>query len=634
MSMVSPAGIHPIVRPRVISPHSGEVLLLEEVVASHLAAGRPGVIEITGGPLAGKTTAIEYLDRLFAAESELALVDQDAKLFYRLIPARLTITTAPPDWGLPRLGQYQLAAWGQDEWIEYLLAAHKSRCASVMGRLMAGGASNSLGGNPGLWRMVLDEFAADDLQSSAAIALRQLVDRHFATSNNRFALRNFALIAEAPLADELDAAARALADRKIESQLLRLLALSQIRIILAAQDLTFRLQEGELNYLSRKFPPALLQEMAPIIDADRALQQELIQVLTTHNRARHAMAASLLHAADARWLPTPANPQHEAPDLPRLPDLRHGYFADAQWPGIDLRGAQLSHADLTGANLQDANLGGTHVDGACLDGANLRGASLGSLHASGASLVGADLSLVRAPHANFRGNLASADFTGAMLASASFQGANLTGTRFLRANLTLVHFAEADITDADFTHANLHGAFLRRLDLRVANFAGAAFDYARMTECNLEGVDLSGADFSGSDLGLALLTGSTMRDARFRGAILRGAGLADIDWEGADLRDADLRHASFYLGSTRCGLVDSPYPSHGTRTGFYTDDFNEQDFKAPEEIRKANLCGADLRGANIQDVDFYLVDLRDAKYDPEQREHLQQCGAILKARAV
>jgi uncharacterized protein YjbI with pentapeptide repeats len=146
-------------------------------------------------------------------------------------------------------------------------------------------------------------------------------------------------------------------------------------------------------------------------------------------------------------------------------------------------------------------------------------------------------------------------------------------------------------------------------------------------------MDLSGSDFSRADLGLALLTGSTMRDARFRGANLRGAGLADIEWEGADLRDADLRHASFHLGSTRCGLVDSPYPSHGTRTGFYTDDYNEQDFKAPEEIRKANLCGADLRGANITDVDFYLVDLRDAKYDDEQREHLQHCGAILKARA-
>jgi uncharacterized protein YjbI with pentapeptide repeats len=74
--------------------------------------------------------------------------------------------------------------------------------------------------------------------------------------------------------------------------------------------------------------------------------------------------------------------------------------------------------------------------------------------------------------------------------------------------------------------------------------------------------------------------------------------------------------------------------AHGTRTGFYTDGYNEQDFKSPEEIRKANLCGADLRGAHIAGVDFYLVDVRDARYDQEQESHLRQCGAILKARAV
>ena len=60
-----------------------------------------------------------------------------------------------------------------------------------------------------------------------------------------------------------------------------------------------------------------------------------------------------------------------------------------------------------------------------------------------------------------------------------------------------------------------------------------------------------------------------------------------------------------------------------------TDDYDEQPFKAPEEIRKANLKGADLRGANVNHVDFYLVDLRNALYSPEQGEHFRRCGAIL-----
>ncbi len=128
------------------------------------------------------------------------------------------------------------------------------------------------------------------------------------------------------------------------------------------------------------------------------------------------------------------------------------------------------------------------------------------------------------------------------------------------------------------------------------------------------------------------MTGSVLPRADFRDADLTETGLGDIDWERADLRNANLKDCSFHMGSTRCGLVDSPYPSEGTRTGFYTDDYNDQYFKAPEEIRKANLRGANILGANILGVDFYLVDLRDAIYDGSQRAHFMRTGAILHAR--
>lgn len=118
-------------------------------------------------------------------------------------------------------------------------------------------------------------------------------------------------------------------------------------------------------------------------------------------------------------------------------------------------------------------------------------------------------------------------------------------------------------------------------------------------------------------------------NADLHDANLRNAGLAEVDWEGTNLRDADLRGCSFHMGSSRGGLVDSVIASEGTRTGFYTDDFDEHNYKPPESIRKANLRSVDLRDANIAGVDFYLVDLRDAIYSAIQRRQLAQTGAIL-----
>ena len=155
-----------------------------------------------------------------------------------------------------------------------------------------------------------------------------------------------------------------------------------------------------------------------------------------------------------------------------------------------------------------------------------------------------------------------------------------------------------------------------------------------MLDCNLEGCEIPDADFESADLGHSYLTGSIIRGGNFHTANLTHTGLADVDWEGADLRNADLTGASFHMGSTRSGHVGSVIPCEGSKTGFYTDEFNEQDFKSPEEIRKANLCGADLRGAKIDGVDFYLVDLRGAKYTSKQRDHLARCGAILRSRVA
>ena len=150
-----------------------------------------------------------------------------------------------------------------------------------------------------------------------------------------------------------------------------------------------------------------------------------------------------------------------------------------------------------------------------------------------------------------------------------------------------------------------------------------------MFKCDFEGSEAEGVNFVGADLLGANFTSSRMPGANFANANLNGAKLGDVNWEGVNLTYAKLRGCTFHFGSSRSGLVGSPIASEGSRTGFYTDDFDQQTYRPPEEIRKANLCGADLTGADLTDTDFYLVDLRGAIYTPEQFEHLRRCGAIL-----
>ena len=145
----------------------------------------------------------------------------------------------------------------------------------------------------------------------------------------------------------------------------------------------------------------------------------------------------------------------------------------------------------------------------------------------------------------------------------------------------------------------------------------------------MEDMDLRGADLSGAVLNMSLFTGACLAGVNLHKADLRETGLADIDLEGADLRRANLRGASFHLGSTRSGLVGSVIPCEGSKTGFYTDEREEQTYRRPEDIRKANLSHADLRGARIKGVDFYLVDVRGAKYTRRQGTYFKKCGAII-----
>ncbi len=633
-----------VVRPRVVSPLSGETLLLEDVVADELAAGCR-IIQITGEAGTGKTTALAHVAARLADRRGLVFLDDPTagdiaiqaaslrvictgRFSLREILGTVSSLVGAPH---PPTGQVvlPLAPWTDDESIEYLRGIAPDRCGSALSRLKQSPLAGELRGNAALSRAVLDEFLADEQLTSLRVAVQRIVYRTVSSPLERHVAGQFCL---SILQRETDEAARSLdklASSTADYVRLRLLRHSLVQRLLAAERVAQSiLSPYEKPLLRRALPTAVIEELAWLMNADSLLRKSLEEMLSGDDRNLHPPAATLLFAGDRTWRPSEGC----------RASLAGGQFVEASWQGLKLRLVDDGPSTLAGANLSRANLRESLLERTILCATQLGGASLSKAvltgaDADGANLAGATLIGVTADRIKLRrANLQRAVLDGASLIAASLEGADLTAASLQFVNLTRAWLTGCKIEGADFTGACLREASLSGLVLREATLTEARFAGAQLVGCDLEGVRLDDADFFQADLSGAWLTGSVLPRADFRHADLRNAGLADIHWEHADLRGADLRGCTFHMGSTRSGLVGSPYPGHGSKTGFYTDDYHDQAFKHPEEIRKANLCGADLRGANLSGVDFYLVDLRDAFLDDGIPAYIEQSGGILYDR--
>jgi uncharacterized protein YjbI with pentapeptide repeats/energy-coupling factor transporter ATP-binding protein EcfA2 len=673
---VSPA--RAAVRPRVFTP-AGESFCLEDEVYPFAKNGGRGAIRLLGTAGSGKSTALRHLlatlppelgvrvlddpdgetlaalageglvvyapnesDRrarellealeAFAARfettdasNELAVRQQKVLEAFDAISATAYASRWPD--GMKLLATFTLAPWGEDELIEYLLAMAAGRCGSVMARLKVSDEWDLPEGNPEIWRVVLDRMIADESVGGVRQALERDLASRTIDETFRERVRVHCLdmmgvpVGSPPSAEEREGWS------SIEPTLAGLIRHRIVQLLVTADQVAADLGDSPANltFLTAQLPVDLVREAGRLIREAPASLARLAAFVDADHRTYSPMAASLLHASATGWRPTHGS----------APRLSGAYLDRVEWPCIALPSVEMEGVGLVGACLVRATLDWARLKRARLGGAKLGGASLEGVEADGANLSHADLSSARAGGASFRqANLKRANLASASLRVAWFQQADLTDACLKGADLTRASFEDATIDGANFTDATLESADLRSLKLTRATFTGATFAAANLSGADLEGINLPGANFAAAQLRDALLTGSVMPSANFRKADLRGAGLAEVEWEGANLAGADLRGASFHMGSSRSGLVNSPIASEGSRTGFYTDDFDEQDFKSPEEIRKANLRGADLRGANIEGVDFYLVDLRDALLDKDQRDHLRRCGAILRSRGA
>jgi uncharacterized protein YjbI with pentapeptide repeats len=591
-------------------------VLLEDEIHSLVDAGVSGLVAIVGPPGSGKTTALQHLLAVIEPLCSAIVLDNPdcAKTLASPKHSLLIFTGYHADNGSRALATYRLAPWTCDDLIEYLLATHKEQCASVMARLGPNDLA-FINGVPEIGGIVCDRLAADQSLTSA----RQAAQRHLLA-----ALPRDERISQAGRACLMAIIARSLeplAQAGPPPEAFRMLRHRSVQLILASTCLATDLKQRRKDeFPNVRLPLDLIRGAADEIKNDRDTLARLQKMLARQTNC--SMVASILHAAGSL-----------RPCFGRTPVLAGAHLAKAVWPGAKLVRARLTETDFTGADLQSADFTKAVLDKAHFGGANLSRATLARASARNTDFSFADLTAVNAEGTYFNASdLEGATLERANLRKAQFRCTDVSRAVFRGADLSGAMLSPIILTDSDFSRANLQDACLAGQRLRDAEFQGPSFVCADLKDCDLEEMELPGVNFEGTKLTGASLSGSRMPGAKFDRACLRNTGLADIHWEGSSLRNADLRGATFHMGGARSGLVGSPIASKGSRTGFYTDEYEEQHFKSPEEIRKANLCRADLRGARIDDVDFYLVDLRGATFDREQELHFRRCGAILEAR--
>lgn len=604
-----------LVQPRAISPLSNENMPLLDLVLDQVGTD-VRKIRLVGR---GIKTALAYLTDELSMNPEIQVLGVDEEVAEGT-KANLTVFANFNKAKCRADLELKLARWGQDEVIEYLMAKSVQNCKSVMTRLTKSADLWLANGSPRVIAKVLDLMIDSEEIRSVEEAILALFESLDITEKQKKKLL-YLCVEHLFSSEDAGIAFYNLTPQVINIDAAKFLTNQTVRYVLATETiLTALRKQKKPKIMMRNWPQTFVDLIGKRIQNDVPINN-FLNTLSNEIRTRFASnAASLLVHNDKNWRPTAKERQC----------FEQGKFSGVNWAETSLEFASLSNADLSFANmrkcnLQQATLTSTNFFKACLAAASLTGAYARRSDFSNASMraitgIGADF---------YKSNFEKANLECSDISSANFNGANLKNANLSNCYLWKARFSDADLSNCDLSKSRLIGAMLRSLDLRSTNLDECDLTGASLKRCDLEGKSLDLVTMKATLFNGAILTGTKFRNCTMTDCILTNAKMADIDWEDCDLSGANFFNCQFLMGSTRAGTVDSPYPSHGTRTGFYTDDYDDHYFKTPEETRKANLCGCNLTGAKVLEADFYLVDLRGAIYDEQQKAHFQKCGAIL-----
>ena len=506
-----------------------------------------------------------------------------------------------------------VAPWDRDDVIQYLLATHASDCSSIITRIQPEFFALVRGGLS-LWKSIVETMLRFPTETDLQQVLVRLLRSRLPPTVTPGGGDPMKWIADQLLASQTLDKLLMLIDEPICRSLL---GISSLRLEIEATRFADLLKQSNKSILQRLHSNQRLIEVSKRLRGNKSVADFLKSCIFEKYAST---SVSILSQIDPTWKPIKRSNYQ----------FQNAYLCGACW---------------SGSYLEHANFGGANLTKICLDHSVLTDSIFHVTKSDGASFVDTCLRGVKGNKASFgsadfcraemcqtiwkESNFSGADFSWSLLDESFFSQCDLRDVNFRSCVANQMHLSQCNLAGVDFTDAQLGRSHFEGLDLKETSLCRTNLNHANLFRSSLESMTIVGCNFYSANLSGANLSNSRMRETSLLRASLTNSRLGEIDWEQCDLREANFNGATFHYGSTRCGIVDSPYPSHGTRTGFYTDDWEELVFKTPELVRKASLVGCDLRGANLHGVDFYLVDLRGAILDPSQRQLVSASGAIL-----
>lgn len=190
----------------------------------------------------------------------------------------------------------------------------------------------------------------------------------------------------------------------------------------------------------------------------------------------------------------------------------------------------LSNLDVSYLNFADQDLTHCRMVNTSFFGADLRGVNL-----SGANLQRAYLNLARIEKTNFNGsNLSMAIIFQPIFEDNQFNNANLSGARVIgtlgKVNMSNANLSNGrlgldvgnqpmgqmkfDSSGGNFEGTNFEGADLHIASFKFGNLKNANLKNTKLTRSELIRADLTGADLTGADLTNADINGANFKDAK------------------------------------------------------------------------------------------------------------------------